>query len=301
MSKIIEALQRPIRMRVEKGAFSEQEKLRTGSPRNQRHMTHEQLADVYFPGNGKAHEQLPAPTIIRVADPQRSFFVPWLITLLALGLSAFALFSTKRIAIDIRIIDDAGSAAAQTSAQTTLTPPAAYPIQPKVSVPPEAAILEPIASAELPEAITLSPLDFRFTGAAVLNSSRERSQITLANSTLSGLAYAVVDFDPPFQADRYALSFEARGSIGGEQIELIFKDVNGNSSLNWKNLMVFPEGLTTNWQPATIKLQRSDFFNPQVIRQLRIEIGSQRTGNESDAVIFLRSLQWLPLSMDANE
>lgn len=288
MSKIIDSLQKRF------GTQSEVEALMSGSgapqpqERPSRQQIHEQLADVYFQGPRQQQQQLisdeanpsfHAPTVVRVVDRSRSYFFPWVVTLLALALSVFTLFSSKRIAIDVRITD---AAAPQTSA----------PAEPIYAVPAPAAV------SRLAEAVSLAPSDFIFSGAALLRSSKERQQLVLTNSSVSGLAYAHAMFNPPFNALGTRLYFEARGMKGGEKFEIVLKDANGNTSLNWKPIIPFPDGLSSEWQPAVIDFEPTRFFDPSAIQQIRIEFGTQRTGNAADATLMIRNLQWAPSETD---
>lgn len=295
MSKILEALQRPHGQETGKPRRAESGMSRSSiSAKEVRQMTQEQLADVYFQRSGKVQE-LPAPTIIRVSEKERSFFLPWVITLLALTVTVFSLFSTKRIAIDIRVLEDKVPQSEVSRSLEPVREAAPLPTQPE----PVYVTTAPVRS--IPEVVSLSPLDFNFAGASVLNSSRDRKQMTLANSSLSGLGYAAINFEAPFPGSRYVLSFDARGRAGGEQLELIFKDIFGNSNLNWKAVIPFPDGLKTEWQTATVKLEETEYFHADAIKQMRIEVGTQRTKNVSDAMIFLRNMQWLPLDLGAYE
>jgi len=276
MSKIIEALQE----RIQPTKKSKQPKSSESGKAYE--MTQQELADVYFAGSGKKPEKLPAPTIVRVIDKKnRTFFFPWLITTLALLLLTFALFSSKRIWIDVQIIDE--------SVWDTARAPS--PRQPPI---PHQAV--PLTATSPEDVQLLSPLNFRFAGAAVLNSSRERHMLTLMNSSLSGIAYAAMDFKPSVNALQRKLVFEARGKNGGEQLELIFKDADNNSSLNQKRIQPFPTGLSTHWQMAEITIQEGPAFHANRITQMRFEFGSQRTENESSSALFLKNIQWLPIT-----
>lgn len=283
MSKIIDSLQKRF------GTAAEAELPQSapgGSPdRSPRQQIHEQLADVYFqnPKQQIADENAAgfhAPTVVRVVDRSRSYFLPWLVTLAALALSTFGLFSTKRIAIDVRISDTA--AAPQASQAAPAAQQAARP-----------------AARPIAEVVTLAPSDFIFSGAALLRSSKEKHQLVLTNSSVSGLAYAHAVFNPPLPALGKRLYLEARGMRGGEQFEIVLKDANGNTSLNWKQIVPFTDGLTSEWQPAIIDFEPTQFFNPDAIQQLRIEFGSQRTGNAADATLMIRNLQWIPAESSA--
>lgn len=285
MSKIIDSLQK----RFGTGSSGEPASAGPSAPaaeRTPRQQIHEQLADVYFQGPRPSIEEagrsFQPPTVVRVVDRSRSYFLPWLITLLALVLSTAALFSTKRVAIDIRVMDAASDVAPSPHA----TEPAAGPAKnPRV---------------EAPEVITLSPTDFIFSGAALLRSSRERQQLVLTNSSVSGLAYAHISFNPALPALGKRLYFEVRGLKGGEKFEIVLKDSNGNTSLNWKPIVPFEDGVTTEWQPVVVDLEPTRFFNPNALQQLRIEFGSQRTGNAADATLLVRNLQWIPAESAAS-
>ncbi len=279
MSKIIDSLQKRF------GTASEAELPQSApggsSDRSMRQQIHEQLADVYFQSpkqqlTEEAAAGFHAPTVVRVVDRSRSYFLPWLLTLVALVLSTFALFSTKRIAIDVRISDVASA-----------------PQTPSAAAPASKAVVRP-AAQPIDEVVALAPSDFIFSGAALLRSSKEKHQLVLTNSSVSGLAYAHAVFNPPLPALGKRLYLEARGMRGGEQFEIVLKDANGNTSLNWKQLVPFTDGLSTEWQPAIIDFEPTQFFNPDTIQQLRIEFGSQRTGNAADATLMIRNLQWIP-------
>jgi len=289
-------------MKTDNGGGGKQEASRVyrsgdaSRPSGSRKFTQDQLADVYFQDYEK-QKSLPPPTVIRVAQGSRSVPILWVLSLLALSLSVYALFGTKKLWIDVNIIDGGREVAALPQGVGLGAAVA------KAAEPDEAAkaLREPAetqsfsgATSGLPEAVTLNPMEFEFAGAAVLNSSKNSQQVVLANSTLSGLAYATYKFGRPLQADRYRLVFEARGLGGGERLEFVFKDTSRKSSLNWKVLDPFPEGLGTAWQLAEIALDDSESFNAKAVTEMRIEFGSQRTRNGSDAVVFLKSMQWLP-------
>ena len=283
MSKIIDSLQKRF------GTAAEAEAAHPASAaapapsgeRTARHQIHEQLADVYFQSPRHLPEDpqgtFQAPTVVRVVDRSRSYFLPWVITLAALALSTFTLFSTKRIAIDVRIMDAAAP-------QPQNAPP----------VTAQGSIASSAAQRGIPEVVNLFPSDFIFSGAALLHSSRDKQQLVLTNSSVSGLAYAHAVFNPPFPALGHRLYLEARGLKGGEKFEIVFKDANGNTSLNWKAIVPFADGVTTAWQPAMVDFEPTRFFDPGTIQQLRIEFGSQRTGNAADATVLIRNLQWIP-------
>lgn len=282
MSKIIDSLQK--RFGTPSGIEAAPTVPASQSDRSARREVHEQLADVYFQNPKQIVEDpqaaFHAPTVVRIVDRSRSYFLPWVITLIALALSAFALFSTKRIAVDIRIMDAAA--------------PQGYPEAAGSALP-----SQPAPHTEMAEVMPMAPSDFIFSGAALLRSTREKQQLVLTNSSVSGLAYAHAIFNPPLPALGKRLYLEARGMKGGEKFEIVLKDANGNTSLNWKPIVPFENGVSSEWQPTVIDLEPSRFFNPNAIQQLRIEFGSQRTGNSADATILIRNLQWIPSEASA--
>ncbi len=295
MSKILQSLQEPS---IDKEKLTISSESRTKS--KERYIeTQEQLADIYFSSKKPSQtlkpetikdplKELPAPTVIRIAEAKTTFIWPWIITTFALLICSIALFSTKKISIQVQVTDET-EVSAQNQASAAVTP----------AVVEDLGIINPLESdlinSAIPEIQFISPLDFNFAGAAVLSSSKDRKQIVLANSSLSNLAYAVIHYSPPFNATKQRLYFEVRGALGGEQLELIFKDINGNTSLNWKTLVPMPQGLDSTWQSVSIDLASTEYFSAKQITQMRFEFGSQRTNNASNAVAMFRNFQWIPI------
>lgn len=296
MSKILESLQDPVVNKKEQIIGSES---RTKS--KERYIeTQEQLADIYFGAKTppkaidadplkEALKELPAPTVVRIAESKTTFIWPWIITTFALLICSVALFSTKKISIQVQVSDESvvGSANQTTEAPISI-------------ITEELRIINPLDSdlinSAIPEIEFISPLDFNFAGGAVLNSSKDREQMVLANSSLSNLAYAVVHYSPPINTIKQRLYFEVRGAIGGEQLELIFKDINGNTSLNWKTLVPLPQGLDSSWQSVSVGLESTEYFSANQITQMRFEFGTQRTNNNTSAVAMFRNFQWIPVN-----
>ncbi len=119
--------------------------------------------------------------------------------------------------------------------------------------------------------------------------------LTLANSSLSDIAYAAIDFRPPQSLAQHKLVFEARGGAGGEKLEIIFKDTGNNSSLNVMRMEPFRSGLSTHWQLAEITMEEAATFHRDSIAQMRFEFGSQRTANSPQMTLFIKNIRWVPL------
>jgi hypothetical protein len=230
--------------------------------------TQKELAEVYFSNTSKTRP-MPSPTVVRVVEKRRSYMIPWVITTLALFIMVFALFSTKRIAIDINLLDDGMTSPARGVG---------------------------LGDQPVPGTIEIPLTGFQFSKAAIGASNISDDVLKLGNGYSAGSvsAYAATDFQPPFGAADYVLSFEARGKDGDESLEVIFKDESFQSSLNAKPIYPFPMGLSRQWQRAEIKIVSSNRFNAKKIIQLRFAMGSGRVHNASQSEIFIRNLRWKP-------
>jgi hypothetical protein len=230
--------------------------------------TQKELAEVYFSDTSKARP-MPSPTVVRVVEKRRSFMMPWVFTTLALLIMVVALFSTKRIAIDINFLDDG------------MTSPVRG---------------DRIGDQPVPGTIEVPLTGFQFSKAAFGASNISDDLLKLGNGYSAGSAsvYVATDFQPPFRATDYILSFEARGKDGNESLEVIFKDESFQSSLNAKPIYPFPVGLSRQWQRAEVKIVSTDRFNAKKITQLRFAMGSGRVHNAPQSEILIRNLRWKP-------
>jgi len=249
--------------------IQDQEKKQPGASQYQ--MTQQELADVYFARSGKTAKPVPQPTLIRVEDKRRSYMLPWIVTTLALVICSLALFSTKRVMISIQVYDSDA------------------PIQNSPS-----SRSSNVAAAGGSRQVRIEPDRFGFSAGAESSSLVGKDSVTLSNRANRDQAYAVVDFDPPFNAKGYALQFEAKGEIGGETLEVILSDIRRQSSLNAGAIRPFPTGLTTRWEKAEVRVPSGAGFDTSRIRQMRLDIGSRRTGNPSNTSIMIRNARWVP-------
>jgi len=286
MSKIIEALHQRIKPFKPDKPSPQAPPTSPHSPTKSYQMTQKELADVYFGGLGPKTPSLPTPTVIRVIERKRTFIVPWVLTGLVCVTAGALLFSGRRINIDVNILDEgtwrvreariAGGSGFQALSGLARTAAGEGSLIPT-------------------EATDISPLRFRFAGAAVLNSSREKTILTLANSSLSDIAYAAIDFKPPMSLAQHKLVFEARGESGGEKLEIIFRDTRNNSSLNVRRIEPFRSGLSTHWQLAEITIDETATFHRDSIVQMRFEFGSQRTTNPPQMTLFIKNIRSVPV------
>ena len=266
MSKIIEALK--VRSSPKEIAVE-----RTGHD-----LTQEQLADIYFSATGKPKTAEP-PVIIRIVEKSRfASFIPWVITFAAFLITALTLFSTKRIFVDIKLIDEKSPylRAMQHDSEEYARQGNQAP--------------QGVASAN-----KFIVQDFNFEGAAYLNSSKDRNGgLTLINSSVAPFARAVLTMDPPLDLSHANLIFYAKGGRGGENVAFALKDKENIQGFYKGKIYPFPDRLTTGWQKAEIEidLDTAKDFNAKNVTSLRFEFGSKDTGNKPGDTVFIKDVQW---------
>ncbi len=235
-------------------------------------MTQEQLADIYF-SNSEKTKKSELPMVLKVIERRYSApIAPWIIASVALLITGFSLFSTKRVFIDIKVVDDPylqGASAVRESAKTT----------------------EPEAGNEIPLTNT------SFDGAAKLNSRRDdKGGLTLVNSSISSFARVNVAFSPPLNLAGAKIVFYAKGQKGGENLSIALKDGQNVSAFEGGSFFPFAAGLSASWKKAEIPLSgMSQDFDVKKITNLRIDFGSKETGNKNGDTIFVKDFQVVPL------
>ncbi len=245
--------------------------------KTQHELTQEQLADIYFPGQGKIKKS-EYPTVIKVTEKSRSsFLIPWLITLVAVVIAAFCLFSTKRIFVDIKVINNRAT-----------------------SLVSEDNSADRSSSNSLLTALSLGdklPMqNFEFDGASKLKSSKDRSTLTLINSSVAPFARAVLHLGTPVNLSGTKIVFYAKGMRGGENIAFALKDKNNIPAFSKNKIYPFPNALTTDWQRAEIPLfNATKEFDVKNVICLRFEFGSKDTDNKPGDTIMVKDLQVVPL------
>ncbi len=243
-----------------------------------RELTQEQLGEIYFSATGKPRTAEP-PVIIRVIEkPRMASIVPWIITSLAFLITALSLFSTKRVFVDIKIVDDKNP--------YTVT---ALPPQERM----QEALDEAGEDALEADANRIPLQEFIFEGAAYLKSSRERRLLTLVNSSVAPFARATIHFERPLNLRKGRIVFYAKGEKGGENLAVALKDEGNIQAFHKGKMYPFPSGLTTGWQRAEISLAgASKDFDSRRVESLRLEFGSKDTSNRPGDTIMIRDLQW---------
>ncbi len=281
MSKIIEALKtRSIQM--PKDGFTENRPKEFRIEKTAQDLTQQQLADIYFSATGKSKSAEP-PVIIRVVEtPKIASYIPWLIASLAFFVTILALFSSKRVMVDVKVFDEKSirwqESAYDREEASALTRPAAE------------------STAQALTANKLSAQEFAFEGAAYLNSSKDKDgTLTLINSSVAPFARASLIFDPPLDLSRARLIFYAKGGRGGETVAVALKDAENVQGFYKGKLFPFPDRLSTSWQKADIGLQEETAkdFDASHITSLRFEFGSKDTGNKPGDTVMIKDLQWV--------
>lgn len=245
-------------------------------------LTQQQLADIYFSTTGKPKSVEP-PIIIRVVEtPRIASYIPWFIASLAFFIAILALFSSKRVMIDVKVFDEKSIRWRES-----------------VSDREESSALTREATESTVQGLTankLSAQEFAFEGAAYLNSSKDKDgTLTLINSSVAPFARANLIFDPPLDLSRARLIFYAKGGRGGETVAVALKDAENVQGFYKGKLFPFPDRLSTSWQKADISLQEETAkdFDSSHITSLRFEFGSKDTGNKPGDTVIIKDLQWV--------
>ena len=270
MSKIIEALK----------AHTEEKNLK--ETKTEYELTQQQLADIYFSATGKSAKELPPPLVIKVVEKQGAAnLVPWIITSLAFLITAFSLFSTKRIFVDIKVIDEKNPYANRLTAEGV--PPA------EEIAPPPAS--EPVVSASGKIAMQ----DFVFEGAGKLKSTNDKDTLVLVNSSVAPFARANLYLTAPLDLSGQKIVFYAKGQKGGENIAFALKDKENILAFPKGKIYPFPDRLTTGWQKAEIQIDpdTAKEFDARSVTNMRFEFGSKDTGNKPNDTVFIKDLQWV--------
>src|SRR3989338_4066348 len=104
MSKIIEALK--VRSAGREEGLSADAAREVTVEKTSHELTQEQLADIYFSATGRPRTAEP-PVIIKIIERSRlASWIPWMIASFAFLITAASLFSTKRIFVDIKVLDE---------------------------------------------------------------------------------------------------------------------------------------------------------------------------------------------------
>ncbi len=276
MSKILEALKARTRELPPAGP-AEKEVLIDPSARE---LTQQQLADIYFSSTGRSKTAEP-PVIIRVIErPRAGSLIPWTLAAVAFLITALSLFSTKRIFVDVHVIDDKSPLLVDRDQR-----PREKPWQRTLAAHP--------SDKSGPE--TAIPLqDFQFEGAAVLKSSKSSDSLELINSSVAPFARASLDLSQPTDMTNGKVVFYARGARGGENLAFAMKDIDNMQAFHKGKIYPFPAGLTTSWQKAEIPLEElAPGFDPKEVTHLRFEFGSRETENRPGDSVYVKDLRWI--------
>ncbi len=283
MSNLIEALKASAKEFAQKqsaGQPQPEEKKKTNYE-----LTQEQLADIYFSGSEKIKKS-DTPLVIKVIEKQRSSSaIPWLLASLSFFLLALSLLTTKRVFVDIKIVDDQHPYFNRQENEPPIP-----------AVDKEAASSDPVTTQNVVLGDKISMQGFLFEGAAKLGSAKDKTSLTLVNSSVAPFARANLHFNSPVNLTGSKIVFYAKGNHGGENLALAVKDKGNIQAFAKNKAFPFPDALTTEWQRAEIPLANTvEAFDPRNVVNLRFEFGSKNTANKAGDTIFVKDLQILPL------
>ena len=266
MSKLIESLKAGAR------EFSRRQTEETGeysAKKTSYEMTQEQLADIYFSGSEKVKKS-EYPMVIKVVEkPRAGTLLPWTIASIAFLITALSLFTTKRIFVDIKVIDEKSPYFALMQ----------NPSQPS-------ADKGGLSGSRIPFE------NFSFEGASKLKSSKTAAGLTLVNSSVATFARANFNFSAPINLSNLKIVFYAKGGKGGENLAFGAKDEDNVLAFDKGALYPFPNGLTTDWQRAEIAFENTaQGFDKMSASSIRFEFGSKDTKNKTGDTVFIKDLQ----------
>jgi hypothetical protein len=269
MSKLLEALKASVRENKETTAKSEYDSVQ------------EQLANVYLAG--EKNRKSDYPVIIKVIEKKGlSSAIPWIITSLAFLLTAFSLFSTKRIFVDVQVIDEKSPYIAALRRGSLLPETDSW-------TPPH----EDSSKEDAGEGLQLKGAVFE--GASKLKSFSERNLLTLVNTSVAPFARAAVTLPQAANLSGYKIVFYAKGAKGGENVAFALKDRDNVLAFAKGKVFPFPGALTTEWQKAEITLDEAvGAFNEKSVTGMRFEFGSNVQNRPGDTV-YVKNVRIVPL------
>lgn len=275
MSKLIEALKSSARTSSEGGATE---------TKTVHQMTQEQLADIYFSGQSERLKKSEYPLIVKVVEkPAMANLIPWIITSIAFLVTAFSLFSTKRVFVDIKIIDEKNPYFQAFSTQES-----------ENGIDREGPIDTSWGEGRKEDGQKISTQSIVFEGASKLKSSGDRKGLMLVNSSIAPFAHASLRLSAPLDLSTSKVVFYAKGGRGGENLAFALKDRQNLSAFSKGKIYPFPTALTTGWQRAEITvLDAVKEFDEKNVTSMRFEFGSNIQNKPGDT-IFIKDFQIIP-------
>ncbi|HTL71409.1 MAG TPA: hypothetical protein VL404_08980 [Candidatus Eisenbacteria bacterium] len=270
MSKLMEALRASTR------ETAKQENGKMPRKKTDHELTQEQLAEVYFASQDKRRKS-DAPIVLRVVErPGAASLIPWIITSVAFLITAFSLFSTKRIFVDVHVVDEKHPFFRAAEMDRALENYEGF---------------QPAGPAESLEGQRLSMQGAVFEGAAKLSSTSDRTSLVLVNSSVAPFARASLAQEVPLDLTHAKIVFLAKGNEGGENLAFALRDKNNVQAFGKGKIYPFPDGLTTEWRRAEVPMKDVvSGFNLRDVTGLRFEFGSN-VRNKPGSTVFVKDLQ----------
>lgn len=253
-------------------------------------LTQEQLADIYFSSGERTKKQLDAPLVIRVVEkPALASAVPWIITSVAFLITALSLFSTKRVFIDVKIIDEKSPYLRHFRDEDAALSGADY------GVPAPAERARDFSALESGRGAPISSDGALFEGGATSRSESDREGLKLVAGTGAPFSRAQLQIDTPIDITGSKLVFYARGAKGGERLGVALKDRENVNAFPKGTHEPFPAGLSSEWQRIEIPVSATvKEFDERHVSGLRFEFGTTMQNHAGDTV-WIRDLEVVPL------
>lgn len=253
-------------------------------------LTQEQLADIYFSSGERSKKHLDAPLVIRVVEkPALASVVPWIITSVAFLITAMSLFSTKRVFIDVKIIDEKSPYMRQFRDEEAALSGVDY------GGGTQQAERTRDFSRESTPGTPISSDGALFEGGAASRSESSRDGLKLVAGSGAPFSRGQIQLDSPIDITGSKLVFYARGAKGGERLGVALKDRENVNAFPKGTHEPFPTGLTSEWQRVEIPVSATvKEFDERHVSALRFEFGTTMQNHAGDTV-WIRDLEVVPL------
>jgi len=230
----------------------------------------EQLAEIYI--SPTKTKKIPSNNRkLKFPDSLNKKWLSVIIILAIISVASFALlFSTNKIDINITVVKEVKEPAVKTS-----------------EIAAAKALPEPAKSVQLkPDILPLHTLEF--FGSATMESIQTEDYLYLVNSRGYGWANASIDFTKPVNLSGNALSFSAKGKMGGELLAVTLRDAENRT---YQSINAVPGGLGKNWQNITVSTKEAgNWIDLNSISEIKLEFGRLTVHNPIGAIIYIKNI-----------
>ena len=255
--------------------------------------TKEKLASTYIfnpienienVNNSSGEKQLPYASIPSKIRLMHLF--PWLIAFLAILLLLVNIVYRGKININVEVLKEGAVQVA----------PVAEGYTPVEHLTTEIEIIDKVSTVTLLVAENHINGDIvkklGFYGAALNKSRIIKDGLLLVNDGTAGWASVGFDLSEPIDSTGRSLDFFVKGDEGNESLELILRDADTNSYLPQAHYIIFRKNMGNEWQFISIPFSDLDgFYNPERVKHIGFEFGTQTTLNEKGASIYIKNIR----------